>query len=114
MSLSSASLSRFRARVDATLEEFFPVTLLINSILVQGSGPGGRTRSDYVDGGEAESFRYPFRVAKDAAPPGWAPVKGASVDWKVSATQTIPMEIEEVSTRPHEDRFSFTCKKRRV
>lgn len=114
MSLSSASLGRFRARVDTVLAELFPVTLVIGADLVQASGPGGRTVTQFEDAGQPESFRFPFRMAASEAPTGWAPTKGASIGWKVSASLTIPMEIHEVSTRPHEDRFAFTCKKRRV
>ena len=114
MSLSSASLNRFRARVDSVLEELFPVTLVIGSTIVQASGPGGRTVSEFEDGGQPENFRFSFRMAAAAAPHGWAPTKGASIDWKLSEAVNIPMEIMEVSTRPHEDRFAFICKKRRL
>jgi len=114
MSLSSASLNRFRVRVDETLEDIFPCTLVINNVLTQASGPGGRTRADFEEGGQPESFSYSFRLDIKNAPSGWTPTKGASIDWKISASLTVPMEISEVSTRPHENRYAFTCKKRRI
>ena len=114
MSLSSASLSRFRARVDTVLQEIFPVTLLIGSSLVTASGPGGRTVTQFEDAGQPESFRFPFRLAIAAAPAGWTPTKGASIDWKISPSLSLPMDIHDVSTRPHEDHYAFTCKKRRI
>lgn len=89
------------------------MTLRINGIPVAASGPGGRTSSNFIEGGEAENFRYPFRILRASAPPGWSPAVGASVGWQVDATTIIPMEIIEDATRPHEDRFAITCKKRR-
>jgi hypothetical protein len=114
MSITGSAINRLRARVDTILEDAFPVTLLISGQQVTGSGPGGRTTTTFIDGGEPENFRFSFRVPRSAVPAGWVPVMGGSVDWIVSATETIPMEIREVSTRPHENRFAFACQKRRV
>lgn len=114
MGLSAASFHRFRARVDEVLDDWFPATLIIDAVQVQGSGPGGRAVSQYMDGGEAETFRFPFRIPKKDAPENWTPRQGLSVDWKIDASTTLALEIHEVSIRPHEDRFSFVAKKRRV
>lgn len=112
MGLSGASLNRFRRRVDATLEDLFPAVLVIGGVEVSGSGPGGRTMTEYMDGGEATNFRHRFRLAKSVLP-DWQPVVGAAVDWKISETETLAMEIREVVTAPHEDRWGFVCGKRR-
>lgn len=114
MSLSATSLSRFRQRVDETLDDLFPVTLVISGAEVAGSGPGGRAVSQYVDSGESENFRFPFRIPRRNVPAGWKPRQGLAIDWKVDDSTTIPLEIREVSTRPHEDRFGFIAQKRRV
>lgn len=114
MGLTATTLNRFRARVDETLEALFPCLLLVGDDSFPASGPGGRTVSEFLDGGESESFRFPFRVLKTAVPTGWTPIKGASLDWQISDDVTLALEIAEVSLRPHEDRYHFTCKNRRV
>ncbi len=113
MSLSGQSLNRFRSRIDDTLDDAFPVSLIIDGQTVAGAGPGGRVVTQYLDGGETQNFRLPFRVKKSEVPSGWTPVVGASIDWKISATQTIALEIQEAPIRRHEDRFAFVCRKRK-
>jgi hypothetical protein len=114
MALNSASVSRFRARVNDTLNELFPVVLIIANMEIPANGPGGRSVSDFIDGGESENFRFPFRVDRGATPPGWIPSKGDSLDWKISDTETIPLEIIQTSVRPGEPVWEFTARRRRL
>ena len=110
MGLTRAGLNRFRARIDETLREVFPCVLLISGKRVDGSGPGGRVVSDFENGGLATDYRFPFRVP--ASDIGGLEV-GTSVDWVISATRTLKLEISEVPERPHEGSIGFNCKKRR-
>ncbi len=114
MGLSAASVRRFRQTIQDTLEELFPVILVIEEIEVPAAGPGGRTVSEYVDGGQAETYRFPFRIQKANAPNGWKPEKGASIEWKISATETLPLEIHQTPKHPWEDVWEITAKKRRI
>lgn len=113
MGLTGNALNRFRARVDSTLADFFPVTLVISAQNVTAMGPGGRVTTQYLEGGESVDFRFAFRIPKTTAPAGWTPAVGASIDWKVSASKTIAMEIAEYSERPHEDHHAIVCRNRR-
>lgn len=70
--------------------------------------------TDFETGGQPETFRFPFRIKISDLPEGWSAQIGASIDWQVSESLTIPMEIKEVSIRPHEERIAILCKKRRV
>ena len=114
MSLTGKSLNRFRSRIDDTLADAFPVELIIAGQIVVAAGPGGRAVSQYFDAGEHENFRLPFRVKKSQVPNGWIPIVGNAIEWKISETQTIPLEIQETPIRPHEDRFAFVCRKRKL
>jgi hypothetical protein len=111
MGLTGAGLNRFRERVDEVLLDVFPATLMIGGKRVEGSGPGGKAVATFENFGEQEDFRFPFRV------PGAALVKplrvGVSVDWILSPTQVLKLEVVEAPLRPHESSVSFTCKKRR-
>lgn len=111
MSLSGANLNRFRRRVDAVLDDAFPVTLRIAGIPVNASGPGGKTVTDFMDAGEATNFRFPFRILKSLLPT--PPAVGESLDWQLADTSLIPLEITEIAIRPHEDRYAIVCKSRR-
>jgi hypothetical protein len=113
MSLSRSSVDRFRQRVDAVLEDFFPVSLVIDGVTVLASGPGGRITTEFQEAGQQANFRYSFRVKKTAVPTGWLPKIGAPVGWELPDGPVISMEIREISTRPHEDRFAFACQHRR-
>lgn len=113
MGLSSASFRRFRSAVDATLRELFPCTLVIQTYEIAASGPGARSTSEYIEGGESENFRFPFRIARGASPIGWVPLIGGSIDWKLSDSQTIPLEITHSAIRASDDVWEITCKKRR-
>lgn len=113
MSLSRSSVDRFRQRVDAVLEDFFPVTLVIDGVTVLASGPGGRVSNEFQEAGQHTTFRYSFRVKKSAVPAGWVPKIGQPVGWAIPDGPVILMEIREISTRPHEDRFAFACQNRR-
>lgn len=106
MSLSGASLNRFRNRVDAVLDAAFPVTLIIASVPIAAAGPGGKTVTDFMDAGESTNFRFPFRILKSllATPPK----VGDAMQW-----ESIALEIIEVSHRPHDDRYSIVCRSRR-
>ena len=111
MGLTGSALNRFRDRIDETLRDCFPCSLAIKGKIVAGSGPGGRAVSDYEDGGQAYTYRFPFRVAASELS---APLKiGDSVDWIVTPTKTLRLEIMELPERPHESTVAFTCKKRR-
>jgi hypothetical protein len=112
MSLTGKSMNRFRRRIDETLEDAFPVILIIDGKTVAAAGPGARSVSQYLEAGEMRNFRLPFRVKVSEVPVGWIPETGKILDWKISEAQTITLEIFETSIRPHEDRFAFTCKKR--
>jgi hypothetical protein len=114
MGLSASSINRFRDRVDETLAEMFPCSLRILGTTVAASGPGAKTTSEYIDSGESEQFRFPFRILKTAVPAGWKPLKGASVEWVLEDGSTIPLEIIEAGVRPHETRHSIVCRLRRV
>jgi hypothetical protein len=111
MSLSGASLNRFRNRVDAVLDDAFPVTLIIASVPVAAAGPGGKTVTDFMDAGESTNFRFPFRILKSllATPPA----VGDAIDWQIEVGNTLPLEVAEIAVRPHEDRYSIICKSRR-
>jgi hypothetical protein len=113
MSLQGSSIGRFRGKVDSILRDSFPAELIIGGVSVTGSGPGGRTTSEYVEGGEAENFRFPFRAPKADCPPNWQPKKGESLEWKVSPLETVHLEIIETAVRPWEDVFQFTARKLR-
>jgi hypothetical protein len=113
MSLSSSSLSRFRSRVDAVLADCFPADLIILGINVRASSPGGRTQTDFIDGGQSENYRIPFRIPKSLTPPGWSPVIGQPLDWAVSETLTLPLEIIQTPIHPHEIMWEITARKRR-
>lgn len=114
MGLNAASVSRFRNSIDKVLCEMFPAALVIDSVEVAASGPGGKTVSEFTDGGESENFRFPFRVFRSLCPPAWQPVKGGSLDWKISDTETIALEIIQVAVHPWEAVWEFTARKRRV
>lgn len=111
MGLTGSALNAFRARVDEVLRDCFPCSLAIHGEIVSGSGPGGRAVSDYEDGGEAFTYRFPFRVPRSSLT---SPLKiGESVDWIVDETKTLKLEVMELPERPHESEVAFTCKKRR-
>lgn len=110
MGLTGKGLNRFRKRVDSVLEDMFPVTLLIDGHTYQGSGPGARIATEFTAGGERQNFRFPFRVPKSRLAKG--PAVGDSLVWKVDDLTEILLEVIEIATRPHEDRWSFTCRKR--
>ena len=111
MGLTGSALNSFRDRIDETLRDAFPCSLSIHGKLVTGSGPGGRAVSDYEDGGESFTYRFPFRVPRAALP---LPLEiGQSVDWIVDEAKTLKLEIMELPERPHESTLAFTCKKRR-
>ena len=112
MSLTGASLNRFRARVDAVLDDAFPVTLIIASLTVTASSPGGKTLTDYINGGETTNFRIPFRIPISSL--AAAPQVGDSLNWQLADATLIPLEITEIAIRPHESRYSIVCKSRRV
>jgi hypothetical protein len=114
MGLSASALNRFRDRVDETLAELFPCSLRILGTTVAASGPGAKTTSEYIDSGESEQFRFPFRFLKTDVPNGWKPEKGASVEWLLDEGTWIPLEIIEAGVRPHETRHSIVCRIRRV
>jgi hypothetical protein len=112
MGLSPASLARFRSQVDATLAGFFPATLLIGGVTVQAMSPGARQRAVFVDTGEASILTATFRIPRAALPS--RPYIGQPFSWLVEAGQTLLMEVEEISPRPHEDRWTITGKVRRA
>lgn len=112
MGLTGNSLNRFRRKVDAVLDDVFPADLLFGVQRVAGSGPGGRIVTEYMEGGESKNFRFPFRIPISSLTA--APQVGDSVDWIVSPTETLLLEIIEVSRRPHEDRYQILCRNRRV
>lgn len=111
MGLSATALNNFRARVDATLVELFPVSLILpENISAEASGVGGKTMSDFMSGGEKKEFVFAFRVPANE---GWKPAVGQKVSWVVSKTQTILMELSDFSLRPHEAVTAITCKYRK-
>lgn len=111
MSLTGAALNRFRSRVDNVLDDAFPCTLLIAGVSVSASGPGAKTTTDYITGGESTNFRFPFRIPLASLVTPLA--VGDSLAWVVSPIRTIALEITEISERPHDARISITCKNRR-
>ena len=111
MGITGSGINRFRGRVDAVLVDAFPVVLGIGGTTVTGSGPGGRTVTMSMEGGEAEDFRFPFRIPKGYL--AAAPEVGDSVDWIIE-DRTIFLEVCEAPLRPHESTWSITCRKRRV
>jgi len=112
MGLTGNNLNRFRQRVDAVLDDAFPVELIIGGRSVFGSGPGGKTMTDFINGGESKNFRFPFRIPANALE---TPLEvGDSLQWKISVTRSIDLEVTDFSERPHEARVAITCKKRRV
>jgi hypothetical protein len=111
MGLTGSALNRFRDRIDETLRDAFPCRLSINGHLVTASGPGGRAVSEYEDGGQDHTYRFPFRVPLSALQSPLA--IGQSVDWIISDIKTLHLEIMELPERPHESVAAFTCKKRR-
>ena len=114
MGFSADAVARFREKVDDALAAVFPAALLlgVDRIPAVGSGPGGRAVTEYMEGGEAETFRFPFRVERPAM--NGVPYVGMELVWVVAVGTEIPLEISELPFRPHESGWSFTCKKRRV
>jgi hypothetical protein len=112
MGLTGAGLNRFRNQVDAVLDDAFPVELIIAGMSVFGSGPGGKTMTDFVEAGETKNFRFPFRIPADSLATPLA--VGDALEWKISDARSIALEVADVSERPHETRVAITCKKRRV
>ena len=114
MGLTGAGLNRFRNQVDVVLAEAFPALLLLGEarIPVTAASPGGRSVTEYVEAGETENFRFPFRFAKSATTVALS--VGMEVVWKLADDSEIPLEISELPFRPHETHWSITCKKRRV
>jgi hypothetical protein len=113
MGLNAASVQRFRTMVDKVLCEMFPAVLVIEGLEVASSGPGGKTVSDYMEGGQSENFRFPFRIPRAACPVGWTPRHGISLEWKISDTETLALEIIQAHVHPHEDVWEAVARKRR-
>lgn len=111
MSLRKSAIDAFRARVDATLRDLFPCTLRVGTVLVEASGPGGKALMDFVEAGQSPEWRFSFRVPAESVPAGF--VVGQAVDWIVSPTETLKLEVFEPSKRPHEDHWQITCRHRR-
>lgn len=114
MGIRASAVSRFRKRVDSTLDEMFPAVLVIGETEVACSGPGGALYSEYVEAGEAEVFRFSFRIDRAKVPTDWQPVMGASLEWKLSEDISLPLEISRVPYRPWDERLHIVTKKRRV
>jgi hypothetical protein len=112
MAFTAAQFSRFRRQIDVSLRELYPADLIIGGIPVTASGPGGRMVTEYMDGGESASFRFPFRIPKDQLTT--MPEVGMSADWRLSDTQTLALEVIDMAIRPGDDCWSITCKNRRV
>lgn len=112
MGMDAASVLRFRLRVENTLAGLFPATILVGGLPVSCSGPGGRIATEYVDGGEAITQRLSFRILKTVWP-GGAPSVGMSLDWQAGGA-TIPLEITEVSNRPHDPAWHILTRQRKV
>lgn len=113
MGLTGSGLNRFRKKVDKVLTDAFPAMIKIKGIPVEGAScPGGRTTSSFVDGGESENYRFPFRVP--VANVEHHPKMGDAVDWEIDELTTLNLEVIECSRRPHEDRYQMFCRKRRV
>ncbi len=111
--MRKSAIDRFRRRVDETLAEFFPAALTIAGNSIAGaSSPGGRITTEYLEGGESTTYRFPFRIPVASLPV--APIVGTSIDWVVDEAMTLNLEVIECSRRPHEDRWQVICRKRRV
>lgn len=113
MGLRASAVQRFRTTVEKVLCEMFPALLVINGVEVHAAGPGGKTVSEYIEGGESENFRFPFRLERSQSLVGWAPLKGGSLDWKISETEILKLEIISGAVHPHEDVWEFQARKRR-
>lgn len=111
MGLSATTLSAFRARVDETLLDLFPASLILpGNLTAAASGVGGKTMADFMSGGEKKEFIFSFRVPATA---GWTPAIGQRVSWVISGSQTIAMEITDFGIRPHEAVHAITCRYRK-
>lgn len=111
MGLSSSSLNAFRVRVDATLTDLFPASLILpGNLPAAASGVGGKAMADFISGGEKKEFSFAFRVPTTA---GWTPAVGQKISWVVSESQTILMELSDYSIRPHEAVTAISCKYRK-
>lgn len=114
MGLSAVSFARMRSRLDTVLGDIFPAVLLYQGVQISASGPGGRAHTDYIEGGEAPTYRFPFRVPTAAAALiSWVPAMGDSIDWIISPTQILSLEIIETAVRPADTSYSITCRPRR-
>jgi hypothetical protein len=111
MGLTGSRLNRFRQRIDAVLLDVLPAELIFDGVSVAASSPGGRVTTEFIEGGESTNLRIPFRIPIQNL--ATAPVTGAKVDWKISDTLTIPLEVIEAPLRPNEGVWSITCRKRR-
>jgi len=114
MGLASSSFRNFKSRVDATLRTLFPATLVIEGLEVEASGAGGKTLSEFLEGGESATYRFPFRVPRDATPVGWNPRIGGALSWIVDDSITLQLEIIETAVRVRDDVWSITCRHRRA
>ena len=111
MGLNGAGLNRFRERVDATLADAYPAQLRVGSAVIDGSGPGGRAMTDFINGGESPTFRFPFRMPRSGFET--PPAVGDVVVWLVDGTE-VPLEISETQFRPQESVYGFVCKHARL
>lgn len=112
MSLRGSSLNRFRERVDAVLEDAFPAELEIKGHSIACSGPGSKVMNDYMEGGYSMNFRFPFRIQRSSL---IEPLQvGDSLEWLIEGERAMPLEVVEISFRPHESRVAIVCKNRRV
>ena len=111
MGLTATALNNFRARVDETLVELFPVSLILpGSLTVAASGVGGKTMADFTSGGEKKEFTFAFRVPITE---GWTPAVGQKISWVISESLTLLMELSDYSVRPHEGIHAINCKYRK-
>lgn len=112
MGLTGASLNRFREKVDVVLDDAFPAELVIAGYSINASGVGGKTMTEMINTGESQNFRFPFRILTASL---LAPLQvGDSLEWKISVERSIPLEVIEISERPHEARIAIVCRKRRL
>lgn len=107
MGLNKLNMQRFLERVDDSLEDLFPATVVIGGTSYAASGVGGSALNTYLAGGQAEQGQRIFRVSK--ATLTTRPSVGDALTWSDATGPVTAFRILEVPDRPHETSWFLRC-----